>query len=449
MAQQILPPQTPVDNFFIGHMRSFNENTLHYLETLASLGDTVFRFGPFHAYFFNHPDAVHEFLLNTKVFQKPQTLRAALSDISALNVFNSDGDYWKRQRKLMQPAFHSKRIGSYADTMVEYAQREVKNWPDGAELDIDHLMTHVTMNIITKTMFDTEVGNKSNEIGEAMTELFQIVNHRTETIQLLPNWLPTGENRRVKELVRGIHSLLGGFIAERQKTEEDKGDLLSMLLMAQDEEGKGMTDEQIMNEALIIFGAGHETTANTLTFAWYALSQNPEVEAKLHAELDTVLAGRAPRLDDLSSLPYTEKIIKETLRLYPPAWGISRNIAEDIEIAGYKLPKGATAMVAPWTLGRDARWYENPLQFNPDRWTAEFEAQLPRYAYIPFGGGPRVCIGNQFAMMEARLILATIAQSYSLSLKKGFSTEPLRAFTLRPSNGMKMVAHIRELVPAL
>jgi cytochrome P450 len=167
MAQQTLPPQTPVDNFFIGHMRSFNENTLKYLETMASLGDvTVFRFGPFHAYFFNHPDAVHEILLNTKVFQKPQTLRAALSDISALNVFNSDGDYWKRQRKLMQPAFHSKRIGSYADTMVEYARREVKNWRDGAELDIDHLMTHVTMNIITKTMFDTEVGSKSNEIGE-------------------------------------------------------------------------------------------------------------------------------------------------------------------------------------------------------------------------------------------------------------------------------------------
>jgi cytochrome P450 len=282
-----------------------------------------------------------------------------------------------------------------------------------------------------------------------MTELFQIVNHRTETIQILPNWLPTAENRRAKELVQIVHDLLGGFIAERQKTDSDKGDLLSMLLMAQDEEGKGMTDEQIMNEALIIFGAGHETTANTLTFAWYALSQNPEAEAKLHAELDTVLAGRSPRLEDLASLPYTEKIIKETLRLYPPAWGISRGLAEDVEIAGYKLPKGSVAMVAPWTLGRDARWYENPLQFNPDRWTAEFEAQLPKYANIPFGGGPRVCIGNQFAMMEARLVLATIAQNYSLSLKQGFTTEPVRAFTLRPSNGMKMIAHVRELVPAL
>jgi cytochrome P450 len=447
---QKMPPMPPVDNFIAGHMRSFNENTLKYLETLASLGDvTSFRFGPFHAYFFNHPDIVHEVLLNTKVFQKPFTLRAALSDISALNVFNSNGDYWKQQRKLMQPAFHSKRIGSYADTMVDYAQREIKNWQDGAELDIDHVMTHITMNVITKTMFDTEVGDKANTIGEAMTELFQAVNHRTETIQVLPNWLPTPENRRVKELMRQIHGLLGSFIAEREKTGEDKGDLLSMLLLAQDEEGKGMTDEQIMNEALIIFGAGHETTANTLTFAWYALSQNPDAEAKLHSELDSVLAGRAPRLEDLANLPYTEKVIKETLRLYPPAWGISRDVVEDIEIGGYTIPKGTTAMIAPWSLGRDARWYENPSQFNPDRWTAEFEAQLPKYAYIPFGGGPRVCIGNQFAMMEARLILASIAQNFSLSLKKGFSTEPVRAFTLRPSNGMKMQAHARELVPAL
>jgi cytochrome P450 len=210
-----------------------------------------------------------------------------------------------------------------------------------------------------------------------------------------------------------------------------------------------MSDEQVMNEAMTIFGAGHETTAYTLTFAWYALSQNPRVAEKLHEEVDSILNGRAATLDDLPNLPYTERVIKETLRLYPPAWGFSRGVIEEFEIGGYTIPRKSAVVVAPWTLGRDARWFAHPQVFDPERFNAENEPNIPRYAFIPFGGGPRVCIGNQFAMLEARLVLATIAQHFRLELKPGFSTQPKRAFTLRPSNGMKMIARVREAIPAL
>jgi cytochrome P450 len=426
-------------------MREFNGDTLAFLEQLAALGDvTAFRFGPFWGYFVNHPDHVHDVLVSTgKAFAKPRRVRWALEDITGDNLFTSEGDYWKKQRRLMSPAFHSKRIGAYADTMVEFTQREMAHWEDGDVIDVDHAMTSVTMNIITKTMFDTEVGAETHEIGQAFTDLFQHVNKRTEALVFMPPWIPTADNRAVQKLTSRVRQTVQRFIEARRVSREDRGDLLSMLLMAQDESDQGMTDEQVINEAMIIFGAGHETTAYTLTFAWYALAQHPEIEAKLHEEVDRVLGGRAATLEDLPNLPYAAMVVKETLRLYPPAWGVTRDVVEDVELGGYVIPKDAAIVVSPWTLGRDARWFPHPQQFDPERFTPENEAKLPKYAYIPFGGGPRICIGNQFALMEAQLVLATIAQRYSFRMKPGFVTRPQRAFTLRPSNGMQMVARDR------
>ncbi|MDQ7035842.1 MAG: cytochrome P450 [Anaerolineae bacterium] len=324
-----------------------------------------------------------------------------------------------------------------------------RHWSDNAEVDVDAAMTTVTMNIITKTMFDTEVGDETRAVGESFTRLLQIVNNRVGRIFDFPHWLPTSENREIHRLVDKLKAMIQGFIDERRASRDDKGDLLAMLLMAQDGDGSGMSDEQIINEMLTIFGAGHETTAYTLTFAWYALAQNPTVLEKLQQEVDTVLGNRRATLADLPNLPYSEMVIKETLRLYPPAWGFTRNAIAAVKIGDYALPKGAAVMMSPWTMGRDARWYPQPLDFNPERFSPENEATIPRYAFIPFGGGPRVCIGNQFAMMEARLILATIAQHYRFTLKPDFETEPIRAFTLRPSNGMKLIAHTREAIPVL
>jgi cytochrome P450 len=444
-------PPHPNAHWLWGNMREFNGDTLAFIEQLATLGDvTSFRFGPFWGYFVNHPDFVHEVLVSTgKTFAKPRRVRWALEDITGDNLFTSDGEYWKKQRKLMQPSFHTQRIGAYADTMVEFAQREMASWQNGAEIDMDHAMTSVTMNIITRTMFDTEVGAETREIGEAFTDLFQYVNKRTEALFITPPWIPTADNRAVQQLTARVRKTVQRFIEERRASGEDKGDLLSMLLMAQDEGDQGMTDEQVINEAMIIFGAGHETTAYTLTFAWYALAQHPEIEAKLHEEVDRVLGGRPATLADLPRLQYAGMVIKETMRLFPPAWGITRDVVKDVEIGGYVIPKDSAILVSPWTLGRDARWFPHPQQFQPERFTPENEAKLPKYAYIPFGGGPRICIGNQFALMEAQLVLATIAQHYSFAMKPGFVTKPQRAFTLRPNNGMKMIAHVRERVPAL
>jgi cytochrome P450 len=438
-------------HWLMGVINEFNGNTLRFLEKAATYGDFVkMKFGPFDLYYLNHPDYVHDMLVtNASNVEKSFTIKRSLQDVSGENLFTSDGEFWKRQRKLMQPAFHAKRIGAYGDTMVDYALREIESWADNSEVDVDKAMTNVTMNVITKTMFDTEVGAETRAVGETFTRLLQIVNERAGRIFDFPSWMPTSENREIHRLVAQLKALIQRFIDERRASSEDKGDLLSMLLAAQDDDGNYMSDEQVINEMLTIFAAGHETTAYTLTFAWYALSQNPDVLEKLHHEVDTVLQGRRATLADLPNLPYNEQVIKETLRLYPAAWAFSRTAIADVKVGEYTIPKGASVMVAPWTLGRDARWYAHPQVFDPERFTLENEAKTPRYAFVPFGGGPRVCIGNQFAMMEARLILATIAQHYQLSLKPGFVTEPIRAFTLRPSNGMKMIAHVREAIPAL
>lgn len=438
-------------HWLTGVMKELNANTLRFLEKTATYGDIVkLKVGPFNLYFLNHPDYIHEMLVSkARYFEKPIVLKRSFKDVSGENLFTSDGDFWKRQRKLMQPAFHAKSIGAYADTMVDYALAEIENWSDNADIDVDSAMTTVTMNVITKTMFDTEVGDETRAVGESFTRLLQLVNKRFGRIFDWPQWLPTSENREIHRLVDQLRAMIQGFIDDRRTSGDDKGDLLSMLLNAQDDDGSSMSDEQIINEMLTIFGAGHETTAYTLTFAWHALAKNAAVLEKLHQEVDTVLQGRRATLADLPNLPYTERVIKETLRLYPAAWAFTRRVAETVEIGGYTLPQGTVAMLAPWTVGRDARWYPHPQEFNPDRFTAENEANIPRYAFIPFGGGPRVCIGHQFAMMEARLILATIAQHYHLTLKPDFETEPVRAFTLRPSNGMKLIAHVRESIPTL
>jgi cytochrome P450 len=437
-------------NLLMGVMGDFNADSLRFLEKAATYGDIVkLKFGPFDVFFLNHPDYIHDLLVtNAKNVEKSITIKRSLADVSGENLFTSDGEFWKKQRKLMQPAFHAKRIGAYADVMVDYARRELASWSDKAEIDVDVAMTRTTMNVITKTMFDTEVGDETREVGEAFSRLLLIVNERAGRLFDLPHWMPTPENREIHKLVDQLKAIIQRFIDERKATGADTGDLLSMLLAAQDDDGKHMTDEQVINEMLTIFGAGHETTSYTLTFAWYALSQNPDVREKLHQEVDSVLGGRAATLADLEHLPYTDMVIKETLRLYPAAWGFSRGVIADMQIGDYTIPRGSSVMGAPWTLGRDARWFPHPQVFDPERFNAANEPNIPRYAYIPFGGGPRVCIGNQFAMMEARLILATIAQQYELQLKPGFATAPVRAFTLRPSNGMKMIAHSREAVLA-
>jgi cytochrome P450 len=250
--------------------------------------------------------------------------------------------------------------------------------------------------------------------------------------------IPVPAMIRVKRAVRELDEIVDRIIRQRRASGEDTGDLLSMLMAARDEDGSGMTDRQLRDEILTFLLAGHETTAVSLSWTWYLLSQHPEVEQKLREELTQVLGGRAPRLEDLPRLPYTDKVVKESMRLYPPAWSLARTVTKEVELGGYRLPVGANVVMSQWILHRDPRFFEQPEQFNPDRWTAEAAQRLPRFAYFPFGGGPRLCIGASFAMMEANLLLAAIAQRFQLRLAPGHSVAALPSITLRPRYGMRM-----------
>ena len=390
----------------------------------------------------NHPDHIEDVLVNhPRKFVKGRVLKAN-KRVFGSGLLTSEGDFWLRQRRLAQPAFHRARIASYASTMVEYTERLLHEWQDGEERDIHKEMMRLTLQIVGKTLFDADVEHDAQDIGKSMELLLEFGADFRRTL-FIPHWLPTPTNIRMERAIRKIEKVLYRMIAEKRASGRDAGDLLSMLLAAQDEDGSRMTDKQLRDEAITLFLAGHETTANTLSWTWWLLAQNPAVEAKLHAELRAVLAGRAPSLDDLPNLVYTNHIITESMRLYPPAWGIARTAIEDHEIAGYSVPKGSGVSFAQWTVHRDARWYDAPDEFRPERWEGDLLKRLPRFAYFPFGGGPRQCIGNSFALMEASLILATIAQQYRFRLVEGHPVVPLASITLRPRHGIRATLESR------
>jgi cytochrome P450 len=301
----------------------------------------------------------------------------------------------------------------------------------------------LTLQIVGKTLFDADVERDAQEVGKSLELLLEIGANFRRAI-FVPHWLPIPANLRVKREVAQIEKILYRIIAERRASGRDAGDLLSMLLHAQDEDGSRMTDRQLRDETITLFLAGHETTASTLSWTWWLLAQNPAAEAKLHAELDAVLGDRAPALDDLPKLVYTGHVIAESLRLYPAAWGTARLAVEDHEIAGYPVTKGMGVAMAQWVVHRDARWYDAPEEFRPERWEDDLMKRLPRFAYFPFGGGPRQCIGNTFALMEATLILATIARKFRLRLVVNHPVVPLASITLRPRHGVRVMLESRR-----
>lgn len=448
MAARALPPGPP-GRFPLGNMNEFIGDTLAFLLESRQYGDfTSFRFGPYMAFSANHPDPIHQILVtDADKFNKSRVTKQVMKPVVGQGLFTNEGESWKRQRKLTQPAFHTRRIGAYGEVMVKHTLRRIAAWTPGSTQPIDHEMAELTMAIIAETLFNADVGPEATAVGEAVTTVLSIMNDRFNRLLPTPNWLPIPENRAFREGITKLDTLIQRFIDERRRTGEDRGDLLSMLLLAQDEDDGGfMTDQQVRDEAITLFGAGHETTSNALMWTFYCLSEHPEVEAALHAEIDAVLAGRTPTLEDLPRLKYTEMVIKETMRLYPPAWGTTREPNTDVVINGWQVKKGETVMINIYGVHRDARFFPDPERFDPDRFSPENEKSIPKYAYLPFGGGPRVCIGNAFAMMEAKLILATIAQRYTLRLAPGHSVKPERVFTLRSKGGMPMIVTPRQPV---
>lgn len=437
---------------FVGHLVDFRRNPLSFLERLAKLGDVVgFKLGPQRIYLLNHPDYIRDVLVtNNRNFVKSRGLEAAKKFLGE-SLLTSEGEFHRRQRRLAQPAFHRQRINAYADVMTGYAVQTRERWRNGDTLDIAQEMMRLTLAIVGKTLFDADVEAEASEIGAALTSIMQLFERITNPLGGLLDKLPLPSNTRWLKAKQRLDSTIYRIIEQRRGTGADRGDLLSMLLLAQDEEGDGgsMTDLQLRDEAMTLFVAGHETTANALTWTWYLLSQHPDVEARLHGEIDAALAGGLPTADDVAKLGYTEMVLAESMRLYPPAWTLGRRVLSDYQVAGYVIPANSIVLMSPWVMHHDARYFPEPFKFDPERWTSEARESRPRFSYFPFGGGPRVCIGEQFAWMEGILLIATIAQQWQLRLEAGHTVALKPMITLRPRHGMRMtVESRRRSVPA-
>jgi cytochrome P450 len=326
--------------------------------------------------------------------------------------------------------------------MAEYTEQMVATWRNGEVRDIHEEMMQLALRIVGKTLFDADVTKDAKEVGETLDLLLDIAANFGRTV-LVPLWVPTPRNIRAKLGVRRLEKVIYRIIANRRACGRDSGDLLSLLLQAQDDDGSHMSDRQLRDETITLFLAGHETTANTLSWTWWLLAQNPAVEKRFHEELDGVLGRSVPTLEDLPKLPYLNQLLTESLRLYPTAWGMARLAVEEHEIAGYPVHVGNGVAFAQWVIHRDARWFDAPLEFRPERWGSGLAKQLPRFAYFPFGGGPRQCIGNTFALMEASVVLATIGQKFRFALVPGHRVTPLASITLRPKNGIQVTLETR------
>jgi cytochrome P450 len=387
-----------------------------------------------------HPSLIEEVL----VARNHQFIKHFAMRLNPLVLGNglltSEGDFWLRQRRLVQPAFNRSRIAAYGPPMVAAAERLIGAWQPGERRDILVEMMRTALEIAAKTLFDAEVGGETEDIVQALALLQDFFITRFNSLVLVPLWLPTPRNLRMRRAVRRLDDVLYRFIRERRAQGVDRGDLLSILLHARDEDDDTrMTDQQVRDEAMTLFLAGHETTALTLAWTWYLVATHPHVEEKLVGEWREVLAGRTPTVADQPRLRYTEQVLTEAMRLYPPAYVIGREALVDGTLGGFHVPRGTTLILPQWAVQRDPRFYDDPDAFRPERWTEEFQRTLPKFAYFPFGGGPRLCIGNSFAMMEMALVLPTIGQRFRFTLAPGHTVVPLPTFTLRPSPGIPAV----------
>jgi len=427
--------------------RSLRRDRLGSLKRLADeYGDiAAFRVGPQRLVLLNHPDYVEDVLVTrARLFKKGRALERA-KRLLGEGLLTSEGDLHRRQRRLSQPAFHKQRVAAYADTMVAHAQRTAARWRDGEALDISSEMNRLTLTIVGETLLGTDVEAEAGGVREALTTVFDAFPMTMSPFAEILERLPLPIVRRYARAQEVLDTLIYRIIDERRGKPDDRGDLLSMLLLARDDEEDGgrMSDAQLRDEVMTIFLAGHETTANALAWTWHLLARHPDVEARLHQEIGAVLDGDPPTAADVTRLPYTRMVLAESMRLYPPAWAVGRRAIGDVEIGGYTIPKGTVVLFSQYLLHRDARFFPDPERFDPDRWLPERQKGRPKFAYFPFGGGTRVCIGEPFAWMEGILVLATLAEQWRMESLETAPVPLQPAITLRPAHGIRMRAHRR------
>ena len=436
-----LPPG-PKGHFLVGSLPEFRRDLLGFVTACArDYGDVVpVRVARRRLVLLSHPDLIEEVLTARARDTTKTVILQMLRPLMGDGLLLSEGDLWLRQRRLMQPAFHRQRIATYGEVMAGYADRAMADWKDGEIRDVHADMMAITQAIVAKTLFDADVSDDAHDVGHARHVLMEDFARRRARLLSLPGFIPTPARRRTRRAIERLDRIVYGIIAARRASGEDRGDLLSTLLHAQDaDDGSRMTDRQVRDEVMTLFLAGHETTAVALSWTWYLLAQHPVVEARLASELESVLGGRLPTVADLPRLRYTDMVVTESMRLYPPAYMVARRVATPCDVGGYRIEPETMLLMSQWVVQRDARWFEDPGAFHPERWETDLAKRLPRYAYFPFGGGPRLCIGNTFATMEATLLLAAIAQRFRFTLAPGASVAPMLSVTLRPADGIRMV----------
>lgn len=448
-ATNIFELEGPAGSAILGNLNELGADPLAFLTKCdRNYGDIVpLRLGPTPACLITAPNLIEAVLKNRNAFIKSRGFRA-LNRLLGHGLLTNEGDSWFRQRRLAQPIFHRKRIEGYGHTMVDYTQRMLDGWrdTDTEPRDIHADMMRLTLNIVMKTIFNQDVStDEANTVAHALDVSMNWFDSKRRQNFFIIEWFPRPENIRYRNAIKAMDESIYGIIQARKESGEDPGDLLSMLMAARDDDdGSGMSDQQLRDEIATLMLAGHETTANALSWTWMLLAQNPEAEAKLHQELQAVLQGRNPTIQDLEKLPYTSAIVKESMRLYPPVALLGRESIKDVTVGDYLIPTGCVIIISQWVMHHSPKYFDNAEAFQPERWLTAtdqdpLEKRLPRGIYFPFGDGPRVCIGKSFALMEAVLILATIAQQYQPSLVPNHKIVPQSSITLRPEHGIKVM----------
>jgi len=427
------PPRARFRDFF-PLSRAFGRDGRAIMVHLArSYGPFVRTRLPMHIYFVSGPALIEEILVKQAAnFQKDRVTRMLAGAIGS-GLLVSEGELWRRQRRLMGPAFHQGELQSYAGVMANLAREAAASWRSGETRNVHEDMMALTLNIVAKLLFGANVAADARDIGNTISSLMEDFSSQLGLRALTPfAHLPTPDTWRIRRGIRRMDDIIYRIIADRRAAADPGNDLLGLLLRARDEDGSRMDDKQLRDEALTLFVAGHETTALALTYALYLLATNPAEQELLAAELGQVLAGRDAAFADLERLKQTEAVLLEAMRLYPPAWSVGREALVDVDVGGYRLPKGSTFFISQWVMHRDPKLFADPERFLPGRWAGDAQRRLPRFAYFPFGGGPRICIGNRFAMMEATLILAVLAQRFTFSATPETTLDLLPTVTLRP-----------------
>ena len=421
-----------------------------YGAAFRSFGDVVcFRAPPFRSFFLAHPDHIKHVLQDNNHNYVKGVVIAKLKVLIGEGLFSSEGDFWRRQRRLAQPAFHRQRLAGFAATMTDAAGGLLRRWEEparsGAVVDVAADMSRVTLDVVGRTLFSRPLDDGADEFGAVLVDALELLNLRAMSFLSSPIWWPTGRNRRLRRAIAALDRVVFDIIETRRRAGEPGDDLLGMLLDARDEEtGAGMTDRQLRDEVMTFLLAGHETTAVALTWTWHLLSRHPEVEARLAAETAAALGGRVPTIEDLPRLQYARMLVEEAMRLYPPVWGYIRQALAPDTVGGYTIPKGAVVSICPYVTHRHPEFWDDPERFDPERFAPERVRARPRFAYLPFSGGPRLCIGNEFALMEAQLVLSMMIQRYRLRAVSDAPVGLESRITLRPRGGLPMtIAPVR------